>query len=134
MATHAPRSRGNEVGGWIAFAAIVLLIVGFLDVFFGLAGVLNDKVVRVGGGGGVIIADYTTWGWVHIVIGALMVLTAFGLFAQADWARWAAIWFAMLNAIAEIGVITAFPLWSLLVIALSITVIYQLTARWPAGA
>jgi hypothetical protein len=42
--------------------------------------------------------------------------------------------FATLNAIAQIGLVTAFPLWSILVIALDVIVIYQLTARWVPGS
>lgn len=42
--------------------------------------------------------------------------------------------FATLNAIAQIGLVTAFPLWSILVIALDVIVIYQLTARWEPAA
>ena len=46
--------------GWTVFAGVLLLIFGSLDALWGLAGILNDEVVLVGGGGGVIIADVTT--------------------------------------------------------------------------
>jgi hypothetical protein len=118
-----------EPGGWIVFAACVLFIAGSLDALWGLAGVLNDEVVTVGGAG-VIVWDFTVWGWVHLILGIVMVATALGLFAMADWARWAGVVLAILSAILQIGVITAFPLWAFLVIVLDVIVIYQLTARW----
>ena len=53
---------------------------------------------------------------------------------MAEWSRWAAIFFAMLQAILQVGVFPAFPLWSLVVIALDVVVIYQLTANWVTSA
>src|SRR4051812_48707836 len=115
--------------GWVVFAAIMLLIAGSFDLMWGLAAVLNDEVVTVGGHG-VIVFDFTVWGWVHIVTGAIMIGAGWGLFSGAGWARWTAIGIATLSALLQIGVITTFPLWALAVIALDSIVIYQLTARW----
>jgi hypothetical protein len=126
--TGTGRSAG-EPSGWIVFAATMLFIVGMFDGIWGLGAVLNDKVVTVGGGG-VIVADFTVWGWVHIVTGCLMIATSVGLFAMKGWARWFGIFFASLSAILQIGVLTAFPIWALIVVALDVVVIYQLTARW----
>src|ERR1700742_2199335 len=91
--------------GWAVFAGVVLLINGCFGVMFGLAAILNDKVVTVGGEGGVTIWDFTAWGWITLVIGALMMLTSAGLFAAAGWARWVAVGFAVLNALAQFGTI-----------------------------
>jgi hypothetical protein len=128
----AARRRYDEEGlnGWQVFAAIVLFLSGTFGFLYGLAAVLNDDVVTVGGGQGVTVWDFTTWGWVHMVIGTLMALTSIGLFMTRGWARVAAIFFCMVNVLIQFGTISAFPLWSLLVVALDITIIYQLTANW----
>ena len=118
--------------GWILFAALMLIMSGFLSGFLGLAGLLNDDVVTVGGGG-VIVWSYTAWGVVHLLLGLAMVLTGWGLFAGAGWARWAAIFYAMLSGIAMIGVATAFPVMAIVIIGLDVIVIYQLTARWETA-
>ena len=130
--TPASSRPGAEAGpsGWIVFAATMLFIVGMFDAIWGLGAVLNDKVVSVGGHGGVIVADFTVWGWIHIVIGCIMIATSIGLFAMKGWARWMGILFASLSAIFQIGVLPAFPIWALIVVALDVVVIYQLTARW----
>jgi hypothetical protein len=60
----------------------------------------------------------------------LQLLAAAGLFSGAEWSRWAAIVLAGLNAITNIGLITVFPIWTLLIVGLDIIVIYQLSARW----
>jgi hypothetical protein len=126
------RRRQEEpvLNGWGAFAAVILFLAGTFSFLYGLAAVLNDQVVTVGGGRGPIVWDFTAWGWIHMVIGVVMVAVAMGLIAVKGWARWAAIFFATLNALLQLGVITAFPIWALIVIALDVTIIYQLTANW----
>jgi hypothetical protein len=115
--------------GWVIFAAVMLVMVGFLDFFYGLAAILNDDVVVVGGHGA-LIADLTTWGWVTLLLGAILVLTGLGLFAAQGWARWTAVFLAMVNAIAQIGIFPAAPLWAFIVILLDVIIIYNLTVRW----
>jgi hypothetical protein len=114
--------------GWAAFAGVVLFIAGWLNFFYGLGGILNDEVVTVQGRG-VVIWDFTAWGWIHLVIGVAMVLTSAGLFTGATWGRVGGVVFATLNAIAQIGLITAFPLFSILIIILDVLVIYHLTTE-----
>jgi hypothetical protein len=115
--------------GWTVFAGVVLLIVGSLDALYGLAAILNNEVVIVGGNG-VIIADVTTWGWVHLVLGSIVALTGLGLFAGNPSARWAAVVVITINAIAQIVWFPAAPLWAFMMILLDVVIIYQLTARW----
>jgi hypothetical protein len=133
--TAAPRTRddvdrGAGANAWIAFAAIVLFLNGCFGALYGLAAVLNDKVVTVGGGTGVTVWDFTAWGWIQMGIGVLMMIVAIGLFSGNGAARWFGVGLAMLNALAQFGIISAFPLWAILVIVLDIVIIYQLVARW----
>jgi len=114
--------------GWAVFAGVLLLMVGFLDFFYGLAAVLNDDVVVVGGHGA-IIADLTTWGWVNMIIGAILVVTSLGLFTAQEWARWTAVFFVTLNAVSQVGIFTVAPIWALIVILLDVIIIYNLTVR-----
>jgi hypothetical protein len=79
-----------------------------------------------------IIADITTWGWVHLILGSIMALTGLGLLAGSSGARWAAVLFVTVNAIAQIVWFPAAPLWAFLMIILDVVIIYQLTARWQA--
>ena len=119
----------TEPSGWAVFAGFVLLIVGSLDALWGLAAILEDKNVIVGGNG-VIISNATTWGWVYLILGSLVALTGVGLFARSDAARWAAVFFVSLNAIAQIVWFPAAPLWAFLIIILDVMIIYGLTEGW----
>jgi hypothetical protein len=132
MATPDVTRRDPGPTGWAVFAGVLLLMVGFLDFLYGLAAILNDQVVVVGGNGA-IIADLTTWGWIHLILGSILVLTSFGLFTGQNWARWTAVFFVTVNAISQITVFTYAPLWAFLLIILDVAILYGLTARWEEG-
>jgi len=103
--------------GWVIFAGMMIVIVGFLNFFYGLAAIVNDDVVVVGGHGA-IIADLTAWGWVTLILAVVLVLTGFGLFAGAAWARAVAVVVVALNAIEQVWIFPAAPLWAFIVILL----------------
>ena len=128
---YSRRVEERQPTGWTLFAGVLLLIVGSLDALWGLAAVLNDEIVFVGGQG-VMIADVTTWGWIHLILGSIVATTGLGLFAGAEWARWTAIFFVTINIVSQIVWFPAAPLWAFLMIILGATIIYQLTARWEA--
>ena len=130
QAPTARHEREAGLGGWGAFAGVMLFLAGMFSFLYGLTAVLNDEAVTVGGNGGVIVWDFTVWGWVHMCIGAVMLAVAVGLFTVKSWARWGAVFFAALNAIAQVTIITAFPIYALIVIAIDVVVIHQLTTRW----
>lgn len=115
--------------GWAFFVGILLFMVGVFNVIWGLTAIIDDKELTVGRQG-VIVWDISTWGWINLLLGIVMVLTALALFAGRSWARWTAIFFVMVNAFGQIAWIPIHPLWSVLVITLDVIIIYQLTAHW----
>ena len=123
------RPVGAENSGWIAFAGVMLLILGTLDAMWGLAAILNDEVVVVGGQGALIL-DITAWGWVQLLLGIVVALTGLGLITGNAVARVAAIFFLAINTVLQIVWFPAAPLWSFLMIILDVVIIYQLTANW----
>jgi hypothetical protein len=127
------RSRRDEFSGWAAFAGVLMFILGSLDALWGLGAVLNDDIVIVGGQGA-IIADVTTWGWVHLILGSIIAVTGLGILAGNSGARWLGVLFVAVNAVSQIVWFPAAPLWAFLMIILDVTIIYQLTARWNVQA
>jgi hypothetical protein len=129
----AGRDTTREPTGWVIFGAVMMFMIGSLNFFYGLAAIVNDQVV-VTGGHGVIIADLTTWGWVTLILGVLLVLVSFGLFIGSGAARLAAIFLLTVNAVEQVWVFPAAPLWAFIVILLSVIVIYNLCVRWAEPA
>lgn len=122
---------GGEYSGWIAFAGVMMFILGSLDALWGLAAIVNDEIVVVGGQGALIF-DLTAWGWIHLILGVVVALTGVGLITGNAAARVAGIFFVALNAIAQIVWFPAAPLWSFLMIILNTVILYQLTMNWSA--
>jgi hypothetical protein len=123
-------SRPPGVSGWarggMAFAASMLVLIGSFQVVAGLAAIINDDLFTIG-------HDYafdlsvTAWGWIHLILGILMLITGFGLFAARTWAGVTALFLAMVSALVNFFFIPHYPWWSLLIIALDAWVIWALT-------
>ena len=117
--------------GWIGFAALMMVIIGAIDFFEGLIAIIRDKYYVVAPSQ-VIVFDTTTWGWITLILGIILVLVGLGLAGGAGWARWVSIFiiaFAMIEQLAWLGS-SQYTLWTLTVIALQILVLFALTARW----
>ena len=124
-------STKGSMAGWIGFAGIVLLIIGFIDIVEGLIALFADNYYVVTPSGFLAI-DLTQWGWVMLIWGILVTLAGFGLIAGQSWARWFAIFVVALNFFAQLGFLgnSQYPLWALTVVALNAIVLYALTVRW----
>jgi uncharacterized membrane protein len=120
----------EEVSGWavggITFAGVMLILIGVFQVIAGLVAIIDDNFY-------VVAQNYTfevdtsVWGWIHLLLGILLVVTGYYLFAGKAWAVVTAIVLAGLSAIANFFFIPYYPFWSLLVIGLDVWVIWALT-------
>jgi hypothetical protein len=115
--------------GWAFFAGILLFMVGVFNIIWGLTALFNDEALTVGEQG-LIVWDFTAWGWIHLLLGILMIGTALGLFTGQNWARWTAVFFVMVNAFGQIAWMPVYPLWSILVITLDVIIIYHLVYKY----
>jgi hypothetical protein len=123
-------SESDRWAGWAVFGAIMLSIAGSVNVMQGIVALLDEGYFLVPDGDDLLLVDYTAWGVVSIAWGALAILAGVGVFAAKGWARWAAVAIASLNILVQIGFLAAFPVWSALIIAFDVLVIFALTARW----
>jgi hypothetical protein len=125
-----PQRGGDEISGWavggIVFAATVLLMVGIFQAITGLVAIIDDNFYVVTRNYTFDI-DTTVWGWIHLILGILLAVIGWSLFARKTWAGVAAITVAMLSAIANFFFIPYYPVWSILMIALAVWVIWALT-------
>lgn len=117
--------------GLILFAALMLFIVGMFQAFTGLVAIFNDEFY-VATPNYLLKFDQTTWGWVHLILGLVVVGAGSGLLAGRTWARAVAIVVAVLSGIAMFGFVPYYPLWALLIIALDVTVIWAIAVHGEA--
>jgi hypothetical protein len=121
-------SRTTVWSGWIWFAAIVMVLTGVFNAVEGLVALLN-RAFYATNGDQLIVFDLTAWGWVHLLLGALVGLAGLALLSGATWARIVGVAVATLNAMAQVAFIPAYPVWSTIVITLSILVIWALVVH-----
>jgi predicted membrane metal-binding protein len=121
--------------GWISFAGLMIIIIGGLDFFEGLIAVIRGQYYAVTPNQ-IVVVDLTTWGWIMMIWGVLLVLAGLGLLSGASWARWFAIVVGSLNFLAQLGFVgsSQYPLWALTVLALTAVVLYALIVRWDDHA
>jgi len=115
--------------GWIMFAGVMMLLMGTFHAIQGLVALFQDTYYLVAEQGLIVQADYTTWGWVHLILGAVVVLAGIALLAGQMWARIVAVILAFGSALVNIAFLGAYPLWSLVMIAVDVLVIYAVTVH-----
>jgi hypothetical protein len=119
--------------GWVVFAATMLVLIGCLHMLQGLVALFDEGVMLTTSKDDLLLVDIDVWGGVMLVWGLLLAGTGAALASGSGWARWFAIFLAFVGVILQIGFLSAYPIWSTIVIALDIFVIYALTARWDVA-
>ncbi|WP_407342633.1 hypothetical protein [Pengzhenrongella phosphoraccumulans] len=110
--------------GWIAFAGTMMLLLGSFHVIQGLIALFQQEYYLVGANGLTVHLDYTQWGWTHVILGVLVIGAGIGLLAGQMWARVIAVILAFASAIVNVGFLAAYPVWSTIMIAVDVLVIW----------
>ena len=114
--------------GWIWFAGMMMVLAGTFNIINGLVALFNDNYFVVGPEG-LLLFDLTGWGWLHLIIGTVAVVAGVALFTGATWARIVAVIIAMINAIEQLIWMPAYPVWSIIMIALDVLIIWAIIAH-----
>lgn len=118
--------RPREGAGWVTFASIVLMTAGIMRIFDAFWAFDKDDEITENTQLLLFDEDLNTYGWIWLIIGALLVLAGFGVLSGAQWARWFGIGMAAIALISAFLWIYAFPIWSLVGVVIAMSVIYGL--------
>jgi hypothetical protein len=88
--------------GWITFAAVLMMVTGVLDVLQGLIAVIRDKYYALTPNQ-IIVFSVSTWGWITLIWGVVILVAGFALLSGKGWARWFTIVVGSLNFIVQLG-------------------------------
>lgn len=122
------RSRSGAAIGWTMFAALMMILTGFWWVIAGIVALVNDDFY-VATRNYVFKFDATSWGWIHLIVGILVLLAGFALFSGAIWARTIGVIMALIAALVSFAWIPWYPFWAILMVIASVSVIWALTAH-----
>jgi hypothetical protein len=114
------------------FAGVLMIIAGLWAIILGISAILNDKVF-VTTQGYLYEFDITGWGWVHLILGVLVGGAGIGIIQGATWARAVGIAVASLSLLVNFPFIPHYPVWSILIIALDVLIIWALIT-YPSRA
>ena len=120
-------ARTHRAEGWIAFSVAVLVMGGAFAIIDGLTAVYRSRFFS--SGAVFVFSDLKTWGWIVFGLGVAAVVAGLAVAGGRGWARWLGIGVAGLNAVAQLMIAQAYPLWSLMIMAVDVMVIYALTAH-----
>ena len=112
------------------FAAAVLMIIGVFQAIAGITAIAKDTATiyaNTADNSYVFSLDTTQWGWIHLILGIVVFLAGLGVLAGQIWARTVGVLVAGLSAIVNFAFIPVYPLWSIVIIALDVAVIWALT-------
>jgi len=120
--------RSEAAVGWTWFAGIMMLLLGAFWFMAGLVGILEDDLF-VATPNYVFKFDATTWGWVHLLLGIVVLLAGLALFQGAVWARTVAVTIAGVSALIGFAWLPWYPIWGVIFITIAVFVIWALTVH-----
>jgi hypothetical protein len=126
--TQSTREYSGAAVGWTVFAAVMMLTIGIFQAIAGLVALVNDEFYVVGEEY-VFRFDVTTWGWIHLLLGIVILLAGVALFRGAVWARTVGVVLAVISAVAAFAWLPWYPIWAVLIIVIDVFVIWALTAH-----
>ena len=118
----------EAAAGLTVFAAVMLMMIGAFQAIQGIIALANDTFYVVGQEY-IFQFDVTTWGWIHLLLGVLVAVAGYFVLQAKVWARTVGVIVAVASALVNFAWLPYYPVWSILIIALNVFVIWALTAR-----
>ena len=122
-------AHGADTAGWVVglslFAGILMMITGLFNAMEGVVALARNEVYAITPRY-IFAFDLTTWGWIQIILGVIVLAAGVGVITGQLWGRVVGITIATLTILANFAFIPYYPVWSLLIIALNVFVIWAL--------
>ena len=112
--------------GWLAFAAVLLIFTGVMRVFdaiwaFRYSGAIPDHLSD-----SVFGDNLDNYGWISLVVAAILLFAGFGVLSRLQFARWIGIIAAGIAGLSAITWVWYYPIWSLIYVILAVMIMYAL--------
>ena len=111
--------------GWIVFAGFMMILMGVVQGIAGFTALLNNDYLLVTQQS-LIAFNFTTWGWIHLLIGIIVLIAGFYVMHGSTWARVVGTIIAAISLIANLAYVNTYPIWSIAIMVIDVLVIYAL--------
>jgi hypothetical protein len=108
--------------GWRTFAGVMFTLVGVFNFIDGIVAIANAHYLN----SNLVFGDLKSWGWTILILGALQFLLGLAIIAGQTWAAYVGIVLAALDAIGQLLFLRSYPVWSIIIIAVDVFIIYAL--------
>ncbi|GAA2230660.1 hypothetical protein GCM10010413_30210 [Promicromonospora sukumoe] len=126
VASYGPPPTAPSPAG---FAGSMLILASLFQVMQGISAVAEDTLY-VAGVEYVYALDVATWGWIHIALGVVALAAGIGVLTGRTWAFVVGIILASLASLANFAFLPYYPIWSSIIIAFDVLVIWALSTRF----
>lgn len=111
--------------GWVFFAGIMMILEGAFQAIAGLTALLRPTWYLTTSNH-LLVFNYTSWGWIDLLVGLFILLAGFSVLHGSTWARFVGVVLAGLSAIGALAFVSAYPIWSIIIIVIDVVVIHAL--------
>ena len=115
--------------GWVLFTGVVMMVSGLISLIQGLVALVDDDFYLVKAESLAIDLDYTTWGWLLVAFGVLLLGAGYAVMFGHLWARFVALVIVFVHAMINLTFLAAYPIWSIIAIGLDLIAIYALAVH-----
>lgn len=114
--------------GWTAFAGIMMVVLGLWWIIAGLVAIFEESFFIITEEW-IFKFDVTTWGWIHLLLGLVVLFAGYGLFVAATWARVVGVIVAVIAGVIAFSWMPYYPVWGVLLVVASVAVIWAITVH-----
>lgn len=114
--------------GWTMFASIMMIVMGAWWIITGIVAIAKDEFFVITQEW-IFEFDVTAWGWIHLILGIVILAAGFGLYTGQVWARTVGVILAAVAALVAFAWMPYYPIWGIIFVAVSVAVIWALTAH-----
>jgi len=119
--------------GWVLFTGVVMMVSGLISLIQGFVALFDDDFYLVKAESLAIDLDYTTWGWLLVAFGVLLLGAGYAVMFGHLWARFVALVIVFVHAMINLTFLAAYPIWSIIAIALDLIAIYAIAVHGDEG-